>query len=77
MMITNNVICFGPWLFEGCLTRFKPIRLRHIVWRRCLGMGGGVRTHVYCQPPAGGRIRSQGNYCLPPAGGRIPSSRLS
>jgi hypothetical protein len=22
----------------------------------------------YCLPPAGGRIRSQGNYCLPPAG---------
>jgi hypothetical protein len=21
----------------------------------------------YCLPPAGGRIRSQGNYCLPPA----------
>jgi hypothetical protein len=24
---------------------------------------------IYCLPPAGGRIRSQGNYyCLPPAG---------
>jgi hypothetical protein len=22
----------------------------------------------YCLPPAGGRIRPQGNYCLPPAG---------
>jgi hypothetical protein len=21
----------------------------------------GVRTYIYCQPPAGGRIRSQGN----------------
>jgi hypothetical protein len=29
---------------------------------------------MYCLPPAGGRIRSQGNYyCLPPAGGRIRS----
>jgi len=27
----------------------------------CSGAGRGV-------PPAGGRIRSQGNYCLPPAG---------
>jgi hypothetical protein len=28
-------------------------------------------SHVFsstCLPPAGGRIRSQGNYCLPPAG---------
>jgi hypothetical protein len=24
--------------------------------------------YIYCLPPAGGRIRSQGNYCLPPAG---------
>jgi hypothetical protein len=24
-------------------------------------MRGGVRTYIYCQPPAGGRIRSQGN----------------
>ena len=29
------------------------------------------------KPPAGGRIRSQGNYCLPPAGGRIRSPRLN
>jgi hypothetical protein len=30
--------------------------------------------YIYCLPPAGGRIRSQGNYyCLPPAGGRIRS----
>jgi hypothetical protein len=28
----------------------------------------------YCLPPAGGRIRSQGNYyCLSPTGGRIRS----
>jgi hypothetical protein len=34
-------------------------------------MGGWMDTHIYiyCLPPAGGRIRSQGNYyCLPPAG---------
>ena len=31
-------------------------------------MGGGVDAYIYCLPPAGGRIRSQGNYCLPPAG---------
>jgi hypothetical protein len=24
--------------------------------------------YIDCLPPAGGRIRSQGNYCLPPAG---------
>jgi hypothetical protein len=25
--------------------------------------------YIFCLPPAGGRIRSQGNYyCLPPAG---------
>jgi hypothetical protein len=24
-------------------------------------MRGGVRTYIYCQPPAGGRIRFQGN----------------
>jgi len=24
--------------------------------------------YLFCLPPAGGRIRSQGNYCLPPAG---------
>jgi len=24
-------------------------------------MRGGVRTYIYCQPPAGGRIRSQAN----------------
>jgi hypothetical protein len=36
-----------------------------------------VRTYIYCQPPAGGRIRSQGNYCLPPAGGRIRFPRLN
>ena len=33
---------------------------------------GGQRNgyqYIYCLPPAGGRIRSQGNYyCLPPAG---------
>jgi hypothetical protein len=29
--------------------------------RRKLGMLGGLRTHIYCQPPTGGRIRSQGN----------------
>jgi hypothetical protein len=44
-----------------------------LVWQRCLGMRGGVRAHIYCQPPAVGRIRSQGNCCLPPAGGRIRS----
>jgi hypothetical protein len=28
-----------------------------------------METNIYyCLPPAGGRIRSQGNYCLPPAG---------
>ncbi len=32
-------------------------------------MGRGMDTNIYyCLPPAGGRIRSQGNYCLPPAG---------
>ena len=34
----------------------------------------GGYQYIYCLPPAGGRIRSQGNdYCLPPAGGRIRS----
>ena len=33
--------------------------------------------HIYCLPPAGGRIRSQGNYRLPPAGGRIRSPCLN
>ena len=29
----------------------------------------GGYQYIYCLPPAGGRIRSQGNYyCLPPAG---------
>ncbi len=27
--------------------------------------------YIYCLPPAGGRIRSQGNYWLPRAGGCI------
>jgi hypothetical protein len=27
-----------------------------------------IYCNYYCLPPAGGRIRSQGNYCLPPAG---------
>ena len=31
-------------------------------------MGGWMDTNIYCIPPAGGRIRSQGNYCLPQAG---------
>jgi hypothetical protein len=26
-------------------------------------MGGGVRTYIYCQPPAGGRIRSKVTKC--------------
>ena len=32
-------------------------------------MDGWIPIYIYCLPPAGGRIRSQGNYyCLPPAG---------
>jgi hypothetical protein len=36
--------------------------------RRMYGQMDGYQ-YIYCLPPAGGRIRSQGNYyCLPPAG---------
>jgi hypothetical protein len=36
--------------------------------RRMYGWMDGYQ-YIYCLPPAGGRIRSQGNnYCLPPAG---------
>jgi hypothetical protein len=36
--------------------------------RRMYGRMDGYQ-YIYCLPPAGGRIRSQGNYyCLPPAG---------
>jgi hypothetical protein len=36
--------------------------------RRRYGRMDGYQ-YIYCLPPAGGRIRSQGNYyCLPPAG---------
>jgi hypothetical protein len=36
--------------------------------RRMYGRMDG-NQYIYCLPPAGGRIRSQGNYyCLPPAG---------
>jgi hypothetical protein len=39
-----------------------------------VGRGMDTNIYIYCLPPAGGRIRSQGNYyCLPPAGGRIRS----
>ena len=52
------------------LSRFKLIRLRRISLATLPRYG---RMHgcqyIYCLPPAGGRIRSQGNYyCLPPAG---------
>jgi hypothetical protein len=46
-------------------------------WLRRDGQRDGCQ-YMYCLPPAGGRIRSQGNYyCLPPAGGRIRSPRLN
>jgi hypothetical protein len=36
--------------------------------RRMYGRMDGYQ-YIYCLPPAGGLIRSQGNYyCLPPAG---------
>jgi hypothetical protein len=64
--------------FLGWLSRFKLIRLRRISLAtlrrdgRREGWMGGRRDgcqYMYCLPPAGGRIRSQGNYyCLPPAG---------
>jgi hypothetical protein len=60
--------------FLGWLSRFKLIRLRRISLATLprYGRRGGRRDgcqYMYCLPPAGGRIRSQGNYyCLPPAG---------
>jgi hypothetical protein len=56
--------------FLGWLSRFKLIRLRRIslATLRRDGRRGGC-LYMDCLPPAGGRIRSQGNYyCLPPAG---------
>ena len=70
MLLTEG---FGGWL--SC---FKLIRLRRISLATLprYGRMGGRRDgwmdgyqYIYCLPPAGGRIRSQGNYyCLPPAG---------
>ncbi len=56
------------------LSRFKLIRRRRISLATMprYGRMDGYQF-IYCLPPAGGRIRSQGNYCLPPAGGRIRS----
>jgi hypothetical protein len=64
--------------FLGWLSRFKLIRLRRIslATLRMDGLRDGLRDgqrdgcqYMYCLPPAGGRIHSQGNYyCLPPVG---------
>jgi hypothetical protein len=72
MLLT--MVFFGGWL-----SRFELIRLRLISLATLprYGLMDGYQ-YVYCLPPAGGRIRSQGNYyCLPPAGGRIRSPRLN
>ena len=63
MLLT--MVFFGGWL-----SRFELIRLRRISLATLprYGQMDGYQ-YINCLPPAGGRIRSQGNfYCLPPAG---------
>ena len=67
MLLT--MVFFGGWS-----SRFKLIRRRRISLATLPSYGrmDGYQ-YIYCLPPAGSRIRSQGNYCLPPAGGRLRS----
>ena len=67
--------------FLGWLSRFKLIRLRRISLATLprYGRRGGRRDggqYMYCLPPAGGRIRSQGNKMRLKPKGFIESSTL-
>ena len=66
---------------KGSKRDFEGVRRISLATLPRYGRRGGRRDgcqYMYCLPPAGGRIRSQGNYyCLPPAGGRIRSPRLN
>ena len=71
--------------FLGWLSRFKLIRLRRIslATLRRDGLRDGQRDgqrdgcqYMYCLPPAGGRIRSQGNKMRLKPKGFIESSTL-
>ena len=63
--------------FLGWLSRFKLIRLRRISLATLTrnGRRGGC-LYMYCLPPAGGRIRSQGNKMRLKPKGFIESSTL-